>query len=286
MTRLAAAVVAVLSLVAGAGAQQPTFSSRRESVRIDALVTDRGRPVTGLSAGDFDVLDSGVAQQVDFVSFEQVPVSVVLALDGSASMSGERLTHLQQAGRGILSRLKPDDRAALVTFSDAVILRQGLTTNAAPVALALDRLTPSQRRFAGTALIDAAYSAMSLLDDDTGRGLTLVFSDGVDTSSWLAPERAVEFARRANVVVYGVTTSRLRGDTFLRQLAETTGGSAIEVKSTDAVAATFATILDEFRQRYLVTFSPANVPAGGWHPLTVRVKNRRAEVKARPGYSR
>ena len=39
-----------------------------------------------------------------------------------------------------------------------------------------------------------------------------------------------------------------------------------------------------FRQRYVVSFSPEGVPAAGWHPLQVRVKNRRVSVKARVGY--
>jgi hypothetical protein len=38
--------------------------------------------------------------------------------------------------------------------------------------------------------------------------------------------------------------------------------------------------------RYLVSFSPANVPSAGWHPLTVRVKDRKVDVKARAGYMR
>ena len=61
---------------------------------------------------------------------------------------------------------------------------------------------------------------------------------------------------------------------------------AIEIRSTAQLRATFVRILDEFRQRYLVSYSPANVPAEGWHPLTVRVKNRSVEVRARAGYTR
>ena len=43
-------------------AQQPTFSSKREAVRVDVLVTDRGKIVTGLGAADFEVRDNGVPQ--------------------------------------------------------------------------------------------------------------------------------------------------------------------------------------------------------------------------------
>jgi hypothetical protein len=46
----------------------------------------------------------------------------------------------------------------------------------------------------------------------------------------------------------------------------------------------FTRVLDEFRQRYLLTFSPATDSAPGWHHLDVRVKRRGVTVKARAGY--
>ena len=63
-----------------------------------------------------------------------------------------------------------------------------------------------------------------------------------------------------------------------------TAGRLYEVDSSSDVQSIFVSILDEFRRRYLLSFSPQNVPSGGWHRLEVRVRNRRAIVKARPGY--
>jgi len=96
----------------------------------------------------------------------------------------------------------------------------------------------------------------------------------------------LQAARRSNVVVYAVPTGRLSNRSFLRELSEATGGSVIDGQSPAAVSAAFVRILDEFRQRYLVSFSPENVAAGGWHPLTVRVKIRNVDVRARAGYVR
>jgi hypothetical protein len=58
----------------------------------------------------------------------------------------------------------------------------------------------------------------------------------------------------------------------------------LEVESTRDLPAAFVRILDEFRQRYLLSYSPAGVPREGWHPLEVRVKPRRAIVRTRAGY--
>lgn len=279
-------VIAVCTAALPIGARQATFSARRETVRVDVLVTEDGHPVRGLTPADFDVFDSGVAQHVELVSFERLPLTIVLALDASASISPARLQDLQTSVRALLDNLAPDDRAALITFTDAVSLRQALTTNTQSVSAALNVIAPSHDTLGGTALIDACYAAMSVLDQDAGRGLLIAFTDGVDTSSWLSAERVLQAARRSNAVVYGVSTSRLPKGSFLRDLSDRTGGGAIEVQSSDRLRATFVRILDEFRQRYLVSFSPADVPEGGWHPLVVRVKNRKADVTARAGYAR
>lgn len=267
-------------------AQEPTFSSRREIVRVDVLVTNDGQPVRDLRPADFEVLDSGVPQQVDFFSFEQLPLSVVLALDSSASISAARLANLREGGDALLGALKSDDQAALLTFADAVMLRERLTANVKGVQSALARMDTAANPFGGTALIDACYTAMTMVDGEAGRGLLIAFTDGVDTSSWLPPDKVLQAARRSNLVVYAVSTSALPKGSFLRDLSDATGGEAIQIESTERVRAAFVRIIDEFRQRYLIGFSPENVPGGGWHPLTVRVKNRKLDVKARAGYAR
>ena len=282
---IAAVALSVLAITSLA-AQQPTFSTRRETVRIDALVTDRGRPVRDLHAEDFEILDSGVPQQVEFASFEELPLTIVLALDVSASIDAERLEHLRDGGRAVLENLKPPDQVSLLTFADAVLLRERLTAVGDRIRSALEALQPSQQSPGGTALVDACYVATRVLDDDPGRALLIVFTDGVDTSSWLTAPRVLDVVKRSNVVVYAVSTATLPKGSFLRDLAETTGGDAIQIRSSAALRPAFVRILDEFRLRYLVSFSPSNVPAAGWHPLTVRVKNQRVDIRARAGYIR
>jgi Ca-activated chloride channel family protein len=259
-------------------AQAPTFASKVEAVRVDVLVTDRGQPVRGLGRSDFEILDNGVLQQVDLVSFEQIPLNVILALDMSDSVAGERLDHLRGAGAALLAGLKPVDQAAVVTFSNRVALGAGLTTERAPVQAALADAAGT----GGTALVDGTYAGMMIGESDVGRALLIVFSDGVDTGSWLAPELVLDAARRSDVVVYGVSVGRAKPE-FLRELTSLTGGRSFEVEKTSNLSAVFLNVLDEFRQRYLVSYTPRDVAKDGWHRLEVRVK-RRATVKARPGY--
>ena len=258
--------------------QAPTFSAGISQVRVDALVTDRGRVVRGLQPSDFEVLDNGVPQSVELVTFEQVPLNVVLALDSSESVSGERLEHLRGAAHSLVEGLTGRDQGALVTFSHTVRRQEGLTSNVALLQTAIDRVQPEGK----TALIDGAYAALMLGSSNVGRSLVILFSDGFDTASWLTAASVLGSARRADAVVYGVSA---RGAApFLRDLSEATGGSSFEVDSTKGLRAQFTAILEEFRQRYLVSYSPQGVSKDGWHRLEVRVKGRRATVKARAGY--
>ena len=147
----------------------------------DISFSQNGPAIVGLGPSDFDVYDNGVLQQVDLVSYEQVPLNVILALDMSDSVAGERLDHLRSAGGAVLAALTTDDQAALVTFSQRVVLGAGLAKDAATVRRALEETAPS----GNTALVDGTFAAVMLGESDAGRALVIVFSDGVDTSSWL-----------------------------------------------------------------------------------------------------
>jgi VWFA-related protein len=264
----------------GLVAQTPTFSAKLDVVRVDALVTDGGRIVSGLGPADFEVLDNGVSQQVDLASFEQLPLNVVLALDMSDSVTGERLGHLRDAGRAVLSGLKAEDQAGVLTFNHRLTLRQDLTRDLPRLRSVLDDAEPRGQ----TSLVDGTYAAMLLGEADAGRDLLIVFSDGVDTASWLTPERVLESASRSEVTVYGVSVQGGGKAEFLEDIAEATGGGIVEIESTRDLSRTFLRILEEFRQRYVVSYSPRGVAKDGWHKLQVRVKGRRATIKARTGY--
>jgi Ca-activated chloride channel family protein len=277
-----AGALAWLALAGSASlaAQSQTFSSKVEAVRVDVLVTDKGRPVRGLQAADFEVLDNGIPQQVDLISFEQVPLNLVLVLDMSSSVVGDRLEHLRDGARTVLNGLTREDQAALVTFSEAVVRGSDLTTDFEQVRAALKQAGGR----GNTALIDAVYTGMIVGESDVGRALLIVFSDGLDTASFLSPDVMLETAKRSDVVVYAVVAGGSPKVSFLHDLSEVTSGTFHDVGSTRDLGATFVKILDEFRQRYLVSYSPRGVPGEGWHRLEVRVKGRGLDVKSRPGY--
>jgi Ca-activated chloride channel family protein len=279
--RAVALAFLVGSWAAGSAAQEtPTFSTGVEAIRLDVLVTNRDRVVLGLEAADFEVRDNGVLQDVELVSSEKLPLNVILALDTSGSVAGEPLEHLRSAAQTLLARLDPGDMVGLVTFSQEVALRERLTRDTERLGRALADVRPRGK----TAVIDGSYVAMMLGETDIGRDLLIVFSDGVDTSSWLREDQVLEAARRSDVVIYGVSVRGTVEPHFLGRLTQITGGALFEVESTRDLSAVFVDIFDEFRNRYLLSYSPRGVSSEGWHRLEVKIKDRRGIARVRAGY--
>ena len=266
-----------------AAVQKFKFSVSAEEVRMDVLVTDKGKPVAGLGVADFEVFDNGVRQEVRYATLQkQTPISATLVFDMSSSVVGQLLDHLKEAAYGFLDDLRHEDYASLILFNNAVVLGSPPTRDFAQVKLALDQAQP----FGKTSLIDGSYAGLVLAESRPDQPLLIIFSDGLDTFSWLTSEAVLDTAKRNDAVVYAVSTDRLPNKTFLHDLTRVTGGSLLETESTSHLPALFLSILEEFRQRYLVSYTPQGVSESGWHKVDVRVKNRSAKISARPGYLR
>jgi Ca-activated chloride channel homolog len=296
MTRVSLIAAAALAAIGAASPQQTTFKSGVEAVRLDVSVMRGGQPVRGLSAGDFNVTDNKVTQRVDKVATDALPLSVFLVLDTSGSVAGERLSHLIDAGKTLISALHPDDRAALITFSADVTARVPLTNDRQAITSALGALEGR----GPTSIRDAVHVALQLRPDDESRPVVLVFTDGQDTSSWLSAADVVASARRSGVVIYAVSLVERqttlveagrpaippdsRAADFLDRLAAAAGGRHWPASSSAELRPLFVRVLDEMRARYLLSFYPQGVTQPGWHDLKVSLNRGRADVRARPGY--
>jgi len=304
----------VLAGVAGLSAQQPpVFKSLVDAVRVDVFVSRGAKPVAGLTTADFELRDSGVAQRIEALALEDVPLHLLLALDTSSSMRGEPLQHLKGAAHAAIGALGPNDRAALLTFSHAIQRRIPFSGDLASINQAVDLVEAT----GGTALNDAAYAAFGQRESVDGRMLVLLFTDGFDTMSWLSPLAVIDEARRSDVVVdavrlepigEGIPPLRVRGGSvpvfpgevrkwffeeptlfrreFLPALADETGGELVIVRGSRDLRSVFLNIVAAFKSRYVLTYAPTGVPPSGWHPIEVRLKNKKGDIRARRGYQR
>jgi Ca-activated chloride channel family protein len=272
--------------------QQPVFRAGVDVVRIDASVMNGLNPVTGLTAKNFVVTDNGVPQILDSVSLDRVPLNLVLLLDTSGSLAGDRLDNLIDAANGLVKSLRPEDTVSLMTFSEPVRQAVKATRDRAPLVAALTGLVAD----GSTSVNDAIFLALQMRPPDAGdsRPVLLLFSDGRDTSSWLSADHAIEATRRSGMLVHvvelvsdqwmGFPASQMRPSAFLAKLADTGGGRRWFATSPRNLRELFGKALNELRARYLLTYSPTGVSRDGWHDVKVTLKNARGEVTARPGY--
>ncbi len=296
-------VVLILSLMAVTGrdvcAQEPSyrFERRVDAVAVDIAVTDDGRPVDGLTEADFEIRDNGVLQTIDLVQVETAPVDAILVLDNSMSVAGPKLEELRAAVRSFVAGLGDADRVALVTFSGYVRLWQTLTVERAALLDALDGIVARGL----TALKDGLYGGLSLAGPPAERPIVVLFSDGLDNASWTSESELLEVVRESNAVVYAVRSSlslseawdrssQIRGptriyrDKLLRAVTDESGGRFFEIDDGLGMASEFGRVVEEIRSRYLLTYYPTGVADDGWHDLDVKLKNGKAEVRARRGY--
>jgi len=298
------AALALLVILPIAGGQQ-RFRSGVDVVTVDALVTEAGRAVTGLKPEDFQLRDNGVLQEIDSVAVDEAPISMLLALDTSNSITGPTLDHLKQAAITAVDALSANDRAAVMTFADAVTLRADWAAATAATRTAI----ASAESGGSTSLYDAGYAALTLQDSLPGRrSYVLLFSDGGDTSSWLPASALLERARRSDAVVYVVTRRAPRPDVRMEyrsgielwtppsrppsdgpamlELAAITGGHVFLVQRAEELRAAFAAVVSQFRSRYLLTYRPRGVESAGWHSIDLKLTSGRATVTARRGYAK
>ena len=287
MRRLLAVVgICIAATVAVLG--QPTFRASVDVVRIDAAVMNGLAPVPGLTVDNFVVSDNGVVQELESVSLDAVPLSLTMVLDTSGSMMGERIHDLISAVTTLSKELRPQDSAALITFSEPMRFLVPMTRERAPLLTALSRIVADGY----TSLNDAVFMGLQMRPVDVGetRPVLLVFSDGVDSSSWLSSAQLIESARRSRMLTLVVELvgsndgGPVRSSAVLRDLASASGGRHWVAQNSRDLRSLFDKALNELRARYLLTYVPKGVSREGWHDVKVTLKGARGEVTARPGY--
>ena len=302
-TVAALAATALLAATLSAQETQPQFRTSVDVVTVDAWVHDQRRPVAGLTAQDFVVRDNGVEQHVEAIGTTD-SAHVVIGLDLSGSVDGPALTRLRAGVRGLIGQLTPADRVSLFTFAD----RLRLLARADVPGPRIDAGLSAVAAGGATTLHDALIVGTALSRADSRPAVFLLFTDGRDTASWGTAARALDAVRQGNVVVYAVgaglpvalmstsSTDYLRhhtwlvprdGDTLrlLQTVADISGGEFLRVEREDRLVATFSGILERYRQRYLLSFTPTGVKGGdGWHRLDVRLRGKPGTVVAREGY--
>lgn len=289
MRLVTAALVMLAGTLVVAQQQKPlVFRSAIDTVRLDALAHDGGKPIRGLTAADFEVRDNGVLVKDLELTHTDDRVSVSLALDISESMVKDYWEEMMSATEELVDALQPDDTAHFLTFASHLELRAGPVKDREQLKRALVGIRPG----GGTSLWDAVFGAIALAGDRTARSLALIFSDGEDSTSWANEDRMLDTIRRSDVVFsiirprHAVAQGSASVFLPLERAAVASGGVILKTERGQKLDQQFVNLLNEFRQGYVLSYSASGIPAraDGWHEVEVRLKNRKGRVRVRPGY--
>jgi VWFA-related protein len=252
----------------------------------------RGRFITNLAKDDIEIIESKRPQSIiEFVAESDLPLRLAILIDTSNSIR-ERFRFQQDAAvEFIQSVMRPEDKAVVISFDTGAELVADLTSDTAVLERAVRGLRPG----GGTALYEAIYFASrdKLMQDQPMhkfRRAMVILSDGEDNQSRYTREQSLEMAHKADVVVYTISTNISRietdGDKVLKYLARETGGVPFFPFKVQDLAQSFENIANELRHQYSVLYRPEPAKTDGlWHPVDIRVKNRKdVVVRARKGY--
>jgi Ca-activated chloride channel family protein len=291
-------VVAALALVclASLSAQQPpqppqsTFKSGSGAiVSIFATVNDADkRLVPGLTVDDFEILDNDVPQPIVVFDNRIQPITVIVMLDTSLSMTNS-IARLRDAAEQFVIRLLPADRARVGAFNDKIEFSSRFTNNRDELIADVKDLDYGN----GTRLWDAVNASLDELKGIEGRRVILVFTDGDDTASKASLGKVTDRSRDEDVMVYtvglesvffdGQRMVRTRPDRGLRRIADETGGGSFELKKSDELAPTFTRVAQELHSQYALGFEAKQLD-GRVHKLAVRMKQPGMTARARRSY--
>src|SRR5687768_2443719 len=118
--------------------QATVFRTGASLVALNVTVTDGKQFVAGLASEDFAVYEDGVRQEVRFFEATNVPLDLILLIDTSSSMR-DKMTVVQEAARGFMKTLRPQDRGAVIEFNDTVTVGQALTSDRGAIEAAINR---------------------------------------------------------------------------------------------------------------------------------------------------
>ncbi len=279
-------------------------------------VTDKqNRYVDNLKQEDLQVFENGQSQNIfTFKKEFDLPLTMAIMVDVSGSEQYV-LPQLKDAGAHFIDSVirTGKDTAAIIKFEGEATLMQGLTSNKNRLRKGLEEIAyiapPGQyggtpginggSRQGGTSIWDSVVAACGdLLAKEAGRKTIVLLTDGVDTTSRLKINDAINEALRAEVVIYAIGIGDpAGGGTFigngvnegdLKKLTEATGGRAVIPSSRRDLDSAFAQLEQDMRQQYLLAYEPSNeTPDGTFRKIEIKVpklKEKEFKIRHRRGY--
>ncbi len=292
LATLAAISVAVFCCALSALAQTPlklaiTKTESAQFPTVNTLITvadERGRPVPGLTAANFQLTEDGRVVEgltVNSVVNDQEPLRVVLVIDSSGSMLGEPLSKAQAAAVTFVNKLNPIDTAAVISFADKTQVVQRFTGNKQELVAAINGMQAAGETAFHDGVLQAAQTAAGEKD---GRRIVVALTDGEDTKSTATLLDAISALQHNGVPAFTVALGHNVQLEGLERLATSTGGVALFAPSAADLEAAFSNIADQLRNQYQLSFRSSVSADGKKHTLAINVRHGDATVAGQTSF--
>lgn len=272
-----------------------TIHTSVDQVTLFFAVSSHGHMVNDLEQSNIRILDDNKPPEKieQFAPQSKLPLRLALLIDTSGSVR-DRFSFEKHAATKFVEKMLSgaSDLGFIAGFSHETSVTQDFTSEPNELGQGIEKLTNG----GGTALFDAVAFACRKLaaypESERVAKVLVILSDGEDNSSHSSLKQSVQFAERAGVTIYTVSTREDRGDKtdadrVLEVLAERSGGEALFPGDILTLGKSFDKLHDLIRSRYFVAYKPADFqPNGSYRTISVTAEKdgKRLQVRARKGY--
>ncbi|MDQ3418776.1 MAG: VWA domain-containing protein [Acidobacteriota bacterium] len=288
----------LVMLVMSAGlvaSSQQVFRAGVDLVHFGVVVTDKhGAPILGLKAEDFEIVEEGKAQTLQFFAggepISAPPLHLGFMIDNSGSMIKD-IADVRTAAIKFLNRVENVTDVTLADFDTEVrVARFGPDD----FPRLIERIR-SRRPDGYTALYDALGVYLNGAAQLTGDKILVLYTDGGDTRSAIRQSELLDLLKVSDVTVYSIGYLQHQGSgkgeqqQILTRFAATTGGQAFFPTSIKELDKMYDSILREIAGRYSLGYVSSNAKMDGtWRDVKIRIVNKPelkdVKIRTRAGY--
>jgi Ca-activated chloride channel family protein len=288
-------LTALATLLGGTSSSaQPVFRSGVDLVNFGVTVVDKkGTLVSGLTAGDFVLVEEGKPQRIEFfVRGDQaaVPLRVGLLFDTSGSMEKD-IGMSRSAAIKFLNTQTKAQEMTLVDFDTEVRVTRYSQTDFPRLVQRVRERKPDGY----TALYDALGVYLDGAGGDDGQKVLVIYTDGGDTGSTMTFGDVFDLVKASDVTIYAIgflenqsSFGRMEQRLRLQQIAEATGGQAFFPLSLKDLDGVYAKIGEEISARYSLGYQSSDEGRdGAWRTVEIKLSRqdlKGAKIRTRKGY--
>jgi VWFA-related protein len=299
--------------------QRPVFRVKVDMVVLSYQVTDsKNHYINGLKPTDFRIYEDGILQKIStFAEGAKAPLAVgedgstrpmldakkdalpgmdrpdafvgtnVFVLFDTSNFMYRGFVYAEDAIADFVRGLDRADSVAVYTFSRNLSRAASLTREHSEAIAGLRKSVAGD----DTALYNALLLALRDAAKVPGRKVVIVFSNGPDNASMVAPDDVRAVAEDEGIPIYVISTSEVNKDPIssgvFRRIAQRTGGKAYWAKTWQKQVEAFEDIREDLGNSYTVTYYPQANPNDGFRKITVEVVSdpgKKWRIRSRPGY--